>query len=84
VRNNHDGTRYSRGIIGTRKQVLVYIDAATRKGNVVALTGVVEPDHQGDRKGLHEVMAEKDNYPEFVKAVRDEATASAAILDAFE
>lgn len=84
VRNNHDGTRYSQGTIGTRKQVLVYIDAATRKGNVVALTRVVDPDHQGDRKGLHEVMAEKDNYPGFVEAVRDEATASAAILDSFE
>ena len=84
VTNNHDGTRYSQGTIGTRKQVLVYIDAATRKGNVVALTRVVDSHHQGDSKGLHKVMAEKDNYPGFVKVVRDEATRSAAILDSFE
>lgn len=84
VTDNHDGTRYSQGTIGSRKQVLVYIDAATRNGNVVALTRVVDPDHQGDTKGLHEVMAEKDNYPGFVKVVRDEATRSAAILDSFE
>lgn len=84
VTDIHDGTRYSQGTIGTRQQVLVYIDAVTRKGNVVALTRVVDPDHQGDRKGLHEVMAEKDSYPGFVKVVRDEATESAAVLDSFE
>jgi hypothetical protein len=79
VKDNHDGTLFSESQFGTRRQVSTSIDVVTREANVVILTRVTNPDHDGS-----EVITNKPEEPEFVKVVRAEGSRSAAILDAFE